>query len=502
MGIVIAGFSPQDKVPGPYGEVLPGTGATSASSIPLKMLIAGLKTSAGTATANVDLVPITSVSDAINSFGAKSQVRRMAEIALRYPGINLYGIAIAEAGGGTAAVFTITLTGSWSTVGTFSFRLAGESYSGVIGASDTVTIAAASIRDAFNANPACPFIATASVGVITLTAANVGTTPNKYILFNTSVGPSGFVCTPSGGASVTGGGIFPTAGTGTEDVTTALSALINTTFDRIALGQVDSANGVLWSNQLVTQSGVLSGRLQHAVMGSTSAVATTITLASSSLNAYRMQVVECLNGETHPAEMASSMCALRIQAEQAYPNANFDGLQLLGVAPQTQLADRPNHATLVSMLNNGVTPTQTTPDGKVTVVRSIVTHCLNGATPDYNTLDTSDAVVPDFVLTSILLAWIPVAKNNPVAADDSSFTSKRLPGGVITPDTWNAKVYDIHKKLESGDGFIGPVLMQVDANKPISLWDSVGKRIMTVAQPIAATKPHQMGVSVRPLAAA
>ena len=345
------------------------------------------------------------------------------------------------------------------------------------------------------------YVAAATLTTVTLTAVCKGTTSNRDILFNLSVPATGGTCVTSGGAAVTGAGILPAAGTGTEDITNCLAVLLNSTYERIVLGTVDGPNALKLSNQLVTQAGVLTGRLQHGVMASNDSLVNATTIAQTTLNAYRMQVVWMLNGETHPGEIASAMGALRVQREQNYPNANFDGLQLLGVAPHAMRQDRPSHATSNSALNNSVTPISTTDDGKAVVQRSIQTHSLNGSTPDFNTLDTSGAVVPDFVLTSALLKWTSMAANNVVAADNTAFSEKRAPPGVLTPDVVNATWYAMLKGFERGDGFPGPLIQLVDTYPPVSNWDSSGQRIMSTIPAVNAVAPHQMGALITPIPA-
>ena len=502
MPIVIAGFSSTDKVPGAYGEVKFGTGAISAASIPLVLLLVGLKTSAGSANADTEVKSIFSQDDATSYFGAGSQLERMCRKAIKYQGVQIKAIAVAEAGGSIAATASITISGSWIATGTWTYRVAGETFTGTVGTTDTATQVAAAIRDAFNANAGSPVTAASAAGVVTLTTKNKGTSQNRHVLFqDRSLLPAGASSAIAGGAAVTGDGVLFAGGTGTENVTNALATLNPTRYDRIAIGQLDSANLTLWRTQLNAQAEVLTGILQHAVCASNDTLTAATSLAQTALNAQRFQLCWHLSSETHPSEIAASMAGLRIQAEQSDPDAHFDGAILKGVAPQSQRTDWPIHATLVSALNNGVTPITTTPDGFATVVRSIVTHSLTGANPDYSTLDTGDAVVPDFVLTALKLYWLSqIVPNNPRVADDSSIDERRKPSGIITPSAWNAAVYGILKDFEAGrtGGVqIAPILINVDLNLPVSQFDPAAKRIMTALTVIPAPSNHQVGISVR-----
>ena len=75
--IVIAGFSPSDKVPQVFGETKTGQGPVAAGSIPFILLLVGImSTSVGVATPSTQLVPITSMADADLGFGAGSDFER------------------------------------------------------------------------------------------------------------------------------------------------------------------------------------------------------------------------------------------------------------------------------------------------------------------------------------------------------------------------------------------------------------------------------------------
>ena len=172
------------------------------------------------------------------------------------------------------------------------------------------------------------------------------------------------------------------------------------------------------------------------------------------------------------------------------------------MAPQSQKQDWPSYAQKVAALNSGVTPVYTSADGYAKIVRAIVTRCLNGAVPDYRVLDVGDAVVPDFVRRDVGLDWQTSFRvANPRNAPDPADTSRPLPSGVGTPATWNSAVEAKLRKYERGEGFAAPIITNVDGNKPSSSWDDVGKRIMTAIPVAAMPNTHQIGISVRQVAA-
>lgn len=495
--IVIVGFDSTIKVPGFYAETVYGAGALTAGDIPLTLLVVGTQLSSGTATPDQDVKDIFSTNDADTFYGAGSQIARMCYQALRYPGIRLKGAAVAEAGGAVAATATITITGTWTTSGNFSYRIDGTPISGSISSTDTIQNVANAIAAAVTGNPQLPVTAAVGAGpgyVVTLTRKSKGATGNQGILFqDTSSLPSGMTSTIAGGSSVTGPGVFFGSGSGTENVTTLLAVLFSQTYARIAFAQNDSGNCARWVTQLNSQAGVLQGRLQHAVTAVNGSLSAATTLSTASLNAERVELCWYLYSESHPSELAASMAALRTVSEQVDPSAYYDGHALTGIAPQSQASDWPSFSTQVSALDNGITPIATTPEGDAVVVRAITSKSLTNGNPDYRTLDTYQAVVPDFVRTGLGLYWISVFRPaNPKVNADPAPEQRARPAGVATPSLWNSEVFNLMTNWESL-----LYVTNVADNPPTSEFDPVAKRIMSIVPVVPAFAQHQLGVSVR-----
>lgn len=559
MGILIAGFSPSDKVPGAYGEVKYGAGGTSAGSIPLLCLLVGLALSSGTLAPNGAPQLVTEDSDADLLAGAGSELAAMAYDAVdAAPGVPIWIASPAPAGGAVAATDTILVSGTWTVGGTYFVRIAGVTYPVSIGPTDSTGTVATNIAAAISSDPHCPASATASASTVVLAWKTPGVRGNQAIVFqDTSQTPSGFgasltgatwanqawttaqyavptvangyyyKCTTGGtgnptqptwpttvgttvteasggvvwtcwGQIVTGGGVQLGGGSGLETYTNLLNAIFAMRYDRIAVAANDATSLAAISAQITSQASVMNGILQHAVTALNGTLTAASSVASSTLNSQRFQVLWELNSETHPSRLAAQMAATRTNAESDYPNKSYDGQQLVGAAPQTQPADRPLHATKVTALSTGVTPLSTDPDGTVRVVRSITSHCLSGSNPDYSTLDTGQATTPDFILTDLKLYWATVfVPGNLVLAPDPPAASKQVPAGVGTPGVWNAMVLAKDRDYEAGTNFPAPLIIDVDDNLPNSEWDDVGRKIIT-ANPIeVAPGDHQVLISVR-----
>ena len=501
MSITIAGFSDTNKVPGFYGEVVYGAGPITAGSIPLTLLLCGNKLSTGSATVDVSIKDILSTTDADTFFGAGSELAIQCYGALQIPGVQIKAIASAEAGGAAAATATITLAGTYppAAAGTFQYRIDGIPVAGSILSTDTLSTAADSVVAAINAISTLSSTAVKGAGaayVITVTRKSKGTRGNLGTLCqDTTLLPSGVTSAIAGGSALTNGGVFFTGGSGTDDVANVLTVLTPGTYDRIACAQVDSTNLVKWRNWLNTQAGVLVGTRQHAVWCSNSSLAAITSIAQTSVNAPRMQALWYLNSETYPPYIAATFMAKRTQVEQSDPDAAYDGYILPGVYPQTAAADwATSDGTMISALNNSVTPIGTNMTGGAFIVRSITTKSLtSGGSPDYNTLDTSQATTPDYCLLSADLYWTTVYKpSNPKVAADPVNGQRDRPAGVATPTRWNQELTALAQNLESQ-----LFIIDVDLNPPVSEYNATAKRIMTIWPIVSAPNQHQIGVSVR-----
>jgi phage tail sheath gpL-like len=245
------------------------------------------------------------------------------------------------------------------------------------------------------------------------------------------------------------------------------------------------------------QAGPTTGFLQHVVTASTGLNSTAQGITRTTLNDQRFQHLWALNHPTHPSVLAAKMATKRAAIELASPLFNYDNAELRNVGAQDP-ADAPSFATITSCLDNGITPLNRTVDGRTVVVRAITTHCLtSGGSPDYSTLDVSDAWIPDFVRQGLRSLWEStfLPNNASVGPDDPS--GKSPPAGLATPMVWNAAVTAYLRGLERGDNLPGPILVDVDNHLPQSFYDKANRRIVTVVNLVPAAVQHQIGVSVR-----
>lgn len=497
MSIQIVGFSDNNKVPGFFAETVFGAGPISIGDIPLTCLLVGNKIAAGSAVPNQDINNIFSTNDADTFYGAGSELAVMCYAALQIPGVQLKAAPVTESGG-AAATATITITGAWTATGTITYRVDGVPVQVTVLSTDTISSLADSIVAGIAGIPHLSVTAVKGAGaafVVTLTRKNKGPRGNQGTLAqDITSAPSGITSTIAGGSALTGGIVPFSGGTTLDNVSTVLGLLGSAQYDRIAFAENDATNGALIKTFLSTQAGPLVGFTMHAVMARNDTLGAATSYAQTTMNAERVEVLWYLNSETIPSAISAVFCAYRTSVEQSDPDAAYDGYQLPGVVPQAFQADWPIMATLISALNNSITPIGTTPTGGAVIIRAITSHSLDAfGNPDYRTLDTSQAVVPDYVRGTLRLYWLTTFKPaNPKVGPDPAPTQRTAPAGVATPLLWTRNVTKILQVLEQN-----LILTDVANNPVVSEYNPVAKRIMSIVPVVACPNNHQTGVSVR-----
>lgn len=488
------------------GETVFGVGAASAGDQRLKLLCVGLKDTlaVGTATLDTEVFACPDAETADTKAGAGSELNRMLLAALRIPGVDLYGLAVTPNGAAVAGDMTITIGGTWTAAGVVRFWIGGELHEAAVGAADSTTNVATAVKNAINANARGVCKATSSSEVVTVTHKSAGVRALNTIVFKDLSGaPSGLTAALSGGTAVTGddttgAGCRLTNGAGVETMTTALATISTTRFHRIAFAQQDSTSLAAWETQIDTMAGPTVNMTQHAIgcLGS-NALSTATSVAQTTLNDERFQILWMKDSESHPSEIAAVFAAYRTLIEQDNPNAGYDGFPLPGIKGQRYRPSRPSLATQVSALDNSVTPIDTLDNGDAVIVRSITTRSQNnaGTVANYNTLDTAQAVVPDYVRDVLQLVWLDFVAVNPYVRDDPAAEEPAPKAGVATPSLWNAEVMSNLLTLQDNN-----ILTQVESHKPITTFNPDGGGtgwLESVVPVVALPLQHAIKVSVR-----
>ncbi len=447
MAIGDTGIPPTFKRPGFIAKIHYAAGAVGAGSQRLKCLLVGMKTSAGSMTADQDIVgPVTDEDEADAYAGVGSQLAMMAYQALKVPGVELYMAAVTEPGGGTAATATITITGSVTQAGVLEFRIAGKTISVAVAATDSVDTVVTNIAAAINAYPRLPVTAAAntSTDIVTVTVRNKGAQGRLWSLYADATDGPGVGVAIEGSAEANPGGEWfgaSSTGTGSEDATTLLTKLTTERYARIAVGHNDTINAPLWETAINTNGGPLSLLLEQFIMGHNGTKASAKSLAQTTLNAFLGQVVWMRNSESHPCELAAWVAAHRSVNEQTNPVPDYDNLEMPYIAPQAFPSDFPSDPEQDEVLNAGVTPV-TTINGSVRMVRAITTYCkTTGNAQDERCLDIGDATFPQYATMDLKALYdTDFRPSNPYVGPDPAPEQEPPPPGVGYPALWNGAV--------------------------------------------------------------
>lgn len=448
----------KDKVPGIYLTTLFGVGdATDSDLEKVLLLVGGIDPTTATLAQDSDVVPVLSTADADRA-GPGSELARMAYGALKIPGIKVR-MASASISSAVPATATITVNGTPTTSGAWSYRIGGVAIRNTITVSDTPTTIANAIAKAVNVPQMMVSAAvTSGVGgakIVTLTHKTPGARGNDCIVWQDTSGlATGITSAIAGGSAVGNGGKRFHNGVGVEDFTTLLGNLLEDRYYRIAVSANDSVSLAAWRDQLDTKAGPLVGKMEHAVFAFSGTLSAGTSLAQTSLNEERAQLCWMEDAETATAEIAAKMAAIRIKAEQDDPNQSYDGLELSGVAPQTDKATNPNRATQVAALDVGLTPivTRTNKTGsKAVVLRAITSRSLTASGGvDDGTLDVADSAVVDEVRDVVRTYWeTTFSKAYKYVDDDPTGASPvTQPSGTATPKVWTSECMNLLHRLE------------------------------------------------------
>lgn len=499
--IVIVGFSADDKVPGDYRETKYGQGRVSIGSLPVRLVVTGNKITAGSATADADILPVYSSDDADTLAGAGSEGAFQCYAALDIDGVSLFYAPVAEAGGAAAATLTITIGGSWATsaIGQLAVYLAGKRFEITVTGTDTTTTVAAALASKINEDSRLFCSASPASAVVTLTTKSKGARANDWICRKDIAGvPTGLTCALAGGTALTGGMVPFSGGSGADDVTNVLALLKTDTFDFLAPAQNDATNAALIKTHLSTVAAPTIKQLEHAVYAKTRSQSTAASFAQTTLNDFRSTVVWFENCEWAPSAVGAQIASLRSVVVGDNPNYKFDDCLMPTIPAQSQRADRPQHSALKSALNSGLMPLRTNTDATVAIVRAIQCHSLNGSSADYRALDWGDVDVPDRISKQLGARWQSesTVDTNPYVGPDPGSGEPAAPEGVMTPASWNASVYEELKDAESANW-----IMAVDANLPLSEYNVSRKCIMSAVKTIVRPINHAIGISTRQQAA-
>lgn len=362
-----------------FHHVKAGGGLTA---LPLRVLLVGVKSSAGTATAETP-VQAFDLADAITKAGQGSELALMAAKAFEQGLLNqasgrggmpeVWLCPIAEPGVSVAAAQTLTVTVTTAEAGTIHLRIAGRDIFVGVSAGDAQNTIAAAIEDAIDALVRdLPVTAGVAANVVTCTHVTTGTNGND-VVYEVVAKPAGVTIASAQSA----------AGTGTVDVTAALDAAVDKNYDAVVLSIHSSTAVSDAAAHLTAMWGYAQKFWRWVFIGDKATLATAQGYATSA-DSEKILVVSCEQSPSLPSEIATAAAVMAFGVER--PNANFDGVELALYPPPASYAY--SGSEIESALAGGVTPLKPTASGaRLQCVRLVTTRITSGGAPFFALAD-------------------------------------------------------------------------------------------------------------------
>lgn len=257
----------------------------------------------------------------------------------------------------------------------------------------------------------------------------------------------------TGGASLASGGVAFTGGSGTISVANILSATFTDEFATWTTDVTDATNLGRFETQMDNKLGPLEGRLECAVIGFSGTLSASGSLAQSTLNHGGFEAMWMQESEMPPWLFAARWAAIRHQLEfstaEDAPNQRYSEVYLPWAQAQEASSIRPSRSTIVSAMNQGLTPLATI-KGRVYLIRAVTTRTLTdtGATDDGTTDVAVDRVAKEYrrALKATLDAHRALHKfldNDPVEGRELD-----VPSGTTYPKLIQATVRDLNRRKE------------------------------------------------------
>jgi len=435
-------------------------------------------------------VAVVSPEDADTQFGQGSECALMCRaIFAQYKSPDITVCPVAEGGSAVKATATLTFVGAPGTAGVARLIISGQQLAEVpLAAAQTIANMAGDVAIAINQNNNLPCTASASLGVVTLTAKQGGPRGNDLGISCEITTTTTTVALNGGTASTTlvrgrfGTGTA-TAGSVADSITNALAAVATGSWF-YACALTDATNMALLKTHLATYDAIGERKRQQAVMALKSlslANAIAFNTGGSAANATRVQICyqrDSGSGVVDPwtpstGEIAASMCAARlygdgavgnggtVRGEISYPAQNLDGVLLGGVKSQRLTSCGFLQTEITQLLNAGITPVgaSTANPGFSQAIKSITSYWFdtNGSLTRA-VHDTTAVTVADHAASRIENAIRASYPNKNVAPDPTNFIAPPTADVVYPSMVRGTVVYELRKMEAEG------LLVNVDAN--------------------------------------
>ena len=383
MSIPFTQVSPSLLVPGFWAE-FDNSMAGGETAMPWKVLIVGQQT--GNAASEV--TQIFSDDSADQKFGKGSQLALMIK-AFRKNNtmMPLYALPVSDKSNGVAATKTITITGTATESETLHLYIGGQSVSVPVTENDAVASIAKNIADEVNAKANLPMSASASAGVVTLTAKNKGISAID-VRVNYGAGevlPKGVSVAIANGTNGSNNPSLETLG---------FKNLIKGYWFNVIVSGLNDAENVNYINEELEDRWTATNQKTGVLFyGKTFASADPVNEAVTFYNGKNSQLqmpISLIGSPTTEGEIAAavaSVCAQKAEIDPALPLSNWKVLGILAPMEKDKLGI-PEKNTL---LQSGCADVDSAEDGTVYLRRMTTTYKTNaagGADTSYQQLES------------------------------------------------------------------------------------------------------------------
>jgi phage tail sheath gpL-like len=411
------------RVPGAYMEVNNSQAQTGLPQLWRVLLLIGQMLPTGTQGANVPLQITGGTAQADAAFGRGSMLAGMVAAAQK---ANTYtetwAIPLDDLAAGTAAVWTVTVTGNATEAVTQPFYIGGKMVDFGVTLGMTAADAATALAAAINANGDLPVTAAAAAGVVTVTARHKGQDAGAIDLRTTYYSGD----TVAGGLTIAIANT--TAGSGNPALTSAIVAMGDDWYTDIVQPYTDTANLGLMTTEAARRFGPTlqkGGRVFTFVAGTVGS----LSALGSTLDDPNLSMPGLQNCPTPGYVITSVVGAVAAYYLAIDPARPLNTLLLPGVlapAPADQFTwDNRN-----LLLQDGIATLKVNRANQVVIERMITTYKTNAAgAPDDSYLQVETMATIDYLRwtwDNWMVSKFPRAK----IADD---TGQPPPAGVVTP---------------------------------------------------------------------
>lgn len=457
------------RVPLFYAEV--DNSRANTATLNQRALIIGQVTAAAIAAGTVPNVPVISqgVTDAQTVGGAGSMLHLMTQA---YRQNDTFGevwyLPLADDPAATAATGTVTFTAAPTANGTLYLYIGGVRVALPVLTTQTTTLLATALAAAINATPNLPVLATAALGVVTLTAINKGPAGNDIDLRLNYQGTRGGEIMPTGLAVTI---VAMASGATAPSLTTAFGNLSSLPFDFIAFPyndtvSLDAAKTLLndvtgrwaWSVQIY-------GHFFAAYRGTVGSQTTLGVLRND-----QHGTIMGFNDSPTPnwlwaAAMAGAI-AVSVRADPATPvqTIALQGMLAPPLQSRFQLTDRN------TLLYDGISTFFVGDDGTVYLENVITTYQKNAfGAPDNSYLEIETMFTLAYVLRALKSVVTTKYARVKLAANGTRFAAG---SNVVTPNVIRADLIAQYRKLEAdglvqnGDAFKQALIVQQNTSNP------------------------------------